>query len=225
MKNTLTYSCKTALPELPSFLKHWIGKYFKETPIKVPVRQNGLTSSGRPHLCHWNAEALSRVFGGSRKRGFLISEHSNSYSFTDHSCWLTPENKLVDVTRYPGGTVDTYRYFLPVMESWQDRQLPSIYLLKTYKRHGIGVDFRNDEFNLQVAEGSNFPIFYIGETPVVIFPSSMFNKHILSGTSYDRQSFESQIFEEAYFDTPSSATGLTWLDYLHKLENSKCSLS
>jgi hypothetical protein len=59
-----------------------------------------LTGSGINHDCHWNVIKLVKRYGGKRVTGFLVQEDLGGVIFNSHSVWLTPENKLVDVTNH-----------------------------------------------------------------------------------------------------------------------------
>lgn len=75
-----------------------IKKITNKTPIKIPIRQKGMTSTGKMLACHFNVEYLVRNYGGERITGYYVSAWDNQIQLLPHSVWKTPEGKLVDVT-------------------------------------------------------------------------------------------------------------------------------
>ena len=71
--------------------------------IKVPQRKRGLTSSGKERNCHPNVQLLVDTYGGKRMVGYEVSMNKfcdiRFFDILFHSVWMTPENKLVDVTK------------------------------------------------------------------------------------------------------------------------------
>ena len=76
-----------------------IKKITNITPIKIPIRKNGMTSQGKKLCCHMNVEQLVRNYGGERITGYYISVADGEISLMVHAVWKTPEGKLVDVTQ------------------------------------------------------------------------------------------------------------------------------
>lgn len=78
--------------------------------IKVPVRMNGLTSSGTIGKCYYNVDNLVEVFGGKTVVGwavnFTVEENGSGKKFTQnitirlhgHAVWLNEEGDLSDPT-------------------------------------------------------------------------------------------------------------------------------
>ena len=78
----------------------------------VPIRKNMFSGTGKAFRCHWNVALLAEKYGGHVVMGYHLyadkqdvkDELTNRVeSFTvlnadGHSCWQTPEGKLVDVT-------------------------------------------------------------------------------------------------------------------------------
>ena len=130
------YYCEKVTDEFPQELLTELKILSKESVIKVPIRHRGITSC-QPLMCYWNANIISQTFGGMPVYGWIIShtikngirtegknkgkkfaygdEKSNHFSLIGHGCWMTPEGKLVDVTKPNEGEHPdkTFRYFLP----------------------------------------------------------------------------------------------------------------
>ena len=92
--------------------------------IKVPQRKRGLTSSGKIRHCHPNFQLLVDTFGGKRMVGYQVIvnryRHIRLIDLRFHSVWMTPENKLVDVTKKDEQEYlfcNEIQYFIPV--SWE----------------------------------------------------------------------------------------------------------
>ena len=118
------YECELVTnKEVPAYVLKSIKRLNMNPMIKVPIRQNGMTSTGKRLCCHMNVEYLVRTYGGQRVTGFyLVSSPSGDLvSLLSHSVWKTPEGKLVDVTQREGSqhednpSVDkTICFFVPV---------------------------------------------------------------------------------------------------------------
>ena len=86
--------------------------------IKVPVRNNGITSC-EPQRCYWNSSIVSQTFGGEVIYGFIVDSAKEGTRFgksvflLGHGCWLNPEGELVDVSPTESNDRE-FRYFLPV---------------------------------------------------------------------------------------------------------------
>jgi len=76
-----------------------IKKMTNKNPIKVPIRQKGMTARGRRLCCHANVESLVRNYGGERVTGYHVASCPDQTNLMPHSVWRTPEGKLVDVTK------------------------------------------------------------------------------------------------------------------------------
>ena len=76
-----------------------IKKMTNKTPIKIPIRQSGMTATGRELSCHMNVEHLVRNYGGERITGYYINQMLDQTNLMPHAVWKTPEGKLVDVTQ------------------------------------------------------------------------------------------------------------------------------
>ena len=75
-------------------------------PIRVPIRQNGLSSKGSYRQCHVNVKRMCERYGGSMIQGqeILFNEHpegllEDHLICNSHSVWLTPENKITCITK------------------------------------------------------------------------------------------------------------------------------
>jgi hypothetical protein len=67
--------------------------------IRVPIRMRGLSSTGTPSLCHNNVTKMVKRYGGKRLVGHTIESHKGGLEVFDHSVWITPENKVVCITK------------------------------------------------------------------------------------------------------------------------------
>lgn len=123
--NNRVYGCDSVpLLELPKFVRQCVKSIEAPLVIQVPIRQNGLTSSGGEYCCHTNVEALIAKFGGHRLIGYLIEHGAHPLEHVlilSHSVWITPEGNAVDVTKKEGIQYDRFinkdrkfQYFVPV---------------------------------------------------------------------------------------------------------------
>lgn len=82
------------------YLQKLQGMGFK--PIRVPVRQTGLSSEGTLLRCHGNVYRMVEKYGGMRLEGHEIlipkDDEEGIYGMS-HSVWLTPENKLTCISK------------------------------------------------------------------------------------------------------------------------------
>lgn len=82
--------------------KHLIKYLGIKNIYDVPVRKDMFTATGKELRCHWNVALLAKKYGGHVVSGYhlFIGKKKGTVKFNAiaHSCWLTPENKLVDVT-------------------------------------------------------------------------------------------------------------------------------
>ena len=103
--------------------------------LEVPLREKGYTASGKSFRCHTNVNTLMKKYGGSRILGYAIAivncpyTGRKEYVFNSHSCWKTPEGKLVDVTdnirfggkQYLNKNNKRYIRFIPMFEENVDK--------------------------------------------------------------------------------------------------------
>ena len=85
-------------------------------PIRVRIRMRGLSSKGTPKRCHNNVVKMVQRYGGKRLVGHTIESNKGRLEVLDHSVWITPENKIVCITKgnYSKEIVDKgYVVFLP----------------------------------------------------------------------------------------------------------------
>ena len=62
-----TYGCsRVNNRDIPRWVLRRIKRLGLNPPLKVPIRQNGMTSTGKPLMCHPNVEQLVRKYGGER---------------------------------------------------------------------------------------------------------------------------------------------------------------
>ena len=124
VENTISYSygCEVVNEnDLPEFVNNFVLESGLNKVIKVPRRKRGMTSSGKRRHCHPNVELLVDNTGGKRMVGYEINMNEfQGIRFFDllfHSVWMTPENKLVDVTEkdIPSSLHgEDVQYFIPV---------------------------------------------------------------------------------------------------------------
>jgi len=149
--NQNTYGCEIIKKEeLPSYLNKVISKMRLPNPIKVPIRKRGMTSSGKEMCCHKNVSTLTEVYEGKRMMGYLIGKTDDRIDLFSHSVWMTPENKLVDVTRktkeqnsfHPNQNDLDYQYFIPLLViTDKELVLKDMTIDKNYKRDGYNSGF------------------------------------------------------------------------------------
>ena len=105
--------------------------------LKVPTRKNGLTSSGISGQCHANVGLLVQNYGGKAVQGFSVGVAQDGVELYWPCVWLSPEGKLVEVTRQPG--FPTYTPFIPCC-FWTKGFVnygANIAIPKNYKKTGI----------------------------------------------------------------------------------------
>lgn len=213
MKNNNLYNCESAVNDLPMFAKNWIAKYIKQIPIKIPIRKNCMTGSGREGLCHWNVFELVKKYGGNRLHGFSLSIARNEYPralvLTDHSIWITPESKVVDVTEDSRAVRDDYQFFIPVSISRKNYALSTVIVPENFKKNGISVNMRDKNINKAIAEMCNFKI-KDAEKFTMNIPSSKFNSEFLYSFEIDLSVDNFHLSNRGHFRLPSTATGKYW---------------
>ena len=119
-----THGFELAGALVPSWVRKQIKKMgFRNPIIRVPIRQKGKTSTGRPLCCHINSKWIAERIGGERLVGYEIYRtDTDSCVLNPHSVWITPEGRIVDCTQRPDEHMDkrgTPRnpqecFFLPV---------------------------------------------------------------------------------------------------------------
>jgi len=154
--NQNTYGCESVKrEELPSYLNKVISKMRLPNPIKVPIRKRGMTSSGKEMSCHINVNTLTEVYGGKRMIGYLIGKTDDRIDLFSHSVWMTPENKLCDVTRktelqnsfHPNQNDLDYQYFIPILVITDTEfVMKDMTIDKNYKRDGYMSGFYGYKF-------------------------------------------------------------------------------
>ena len=86
-------------------------------PIRVPIRKNGLSSKGDYLMCHANVIKMVNKYGGKRLYGHEVKIYDkDTADFRHHSVWITPENKVVCISKsnYGKETLDKgYVVFIP----------------------------------------------------------------------------------------------------------------
>jgi hypothetical protein len=152
-----TYGCEVVRKrELPGVVYKVISKMRLPNPIKVPERKRGMTSSGKELQCHSNVNALTERYKGKRMLGYMVGTTRDKVTLFSHSVWITPENKMCDVTKKTENQKKTkpnqkdldYQYFIPIVEiSNKEIALKDVGIHKNYKRYGYMCGF-NEEGDL-----------------------------------------------------------------------------
>ncbi len=98
MFDTTSYSDK-----LPKSLNEILQSFAGNECVMVRYLKPKDGVKGKAGRCHFNVRDFVQKHGGSMVNGWLLNRHPESndngfYGWTFHSVWLTPENKLVDVT-------------------------------------------------------------------------------------------------------------------------------
>jgi hypothetical protein len=103
-----THGCELAGALVPSWVKKQIKKMgFRNPIIRVPIRQKGKTSTGRPLFCHINSKWIAERIGGERLVGYEIYRSDKDCCIMNpHSVWITPEGRTVDCTQRPDEHMD-----------------------------------------------------------------------------------------------------------------------
>jgi len=152
----LSYGCgELNEEELPSFVNDFIASHKLNKVIKVPRRKYGMTSSGKPLMCHPNVQKLVDNYGGGRLVGlelFVLTDGENTkLQLFSHSVWITPEGKLADCTLQHPDAKETFReysmfsmddhtdftFFIPM--SKKDVLLKDVFVKRNYRTCGYGV--------------------------------------------------------------------------------------
>tara|TARA_E500000178_G_scaffold257195_1_gene253740 strand:- start:446 stop:1189 length:744 start_codon:yes stop_codon:yes gene_type:complete len=218
-----TYNCDVSNDFLDKSEYRALRKMKLGKILKVPVRQNGLTSSGKFRECHSNVERLVETYGGKHIVGYglqrmkkkMVQEGTTdknsdktSYSdskvehinFYNHSVWLTPEGKLVCVTPSPfKKDLEGICHFIPIGE---------------YKGDANWIEC--------------YPFMYKSEEELVLIKTGVVNKY--KGISLDMLHRDLLVLRTTYkvvndiiaksgngeFSKKSSATGKYWKDIYKK---------
>jgi hypothetical protein len=159
------YGCKRATKRIHKKFLPFMKKLGIRDVYEVPIRKNGMTSSGHMNRCHTNVCKLQVTYGGKVASGFLLhkekvvqltpaqhehySQEQKSFASVEwicipHSVWMTPEGKLVNVTQDRPELGDrTSVLFAPLhftdarKEYWQ--LLAEYYIPKNYRKNGVWV--------------------------------------------------------------------------------------
>jgi len=121
--------------------------------VKVKIRKTGKLSNGIIGHCHHNSIEVASKLGGKVVTGYAVSRYNDlkSTSLIPHSVWLSPENKLVDVTwsKLPDEDFDFYpcKIYNP-----RDEILvtTNIYVIEDDIHKGISIFGHKNEFKKNV---------------------------------------------------------------------------
>lgn len=190
------YNCEHAYDELPLFAKYFIQKYIKKIPIKVPVRRNCMTGSGVRNHCHSNVMELVDAGRGNFLSGLCVRIIETPtgirwVKFIDHSVWITPEGKAVDVTAHNFCEKD-FIILIPLYDKNPVQGIHNFFVDETYKRTGINVRWLDTHHHFVIS-------------------SALFNLNKLkySVVDMDLESLK-QKGDIGGFTLPSTATGKYW---------------
>ena len=68
-----TYGCEVAKNgDIPRWIKKGIKVMGLNPALKVPIRQTGMTSTGKSLKCHPNVAYLVKCYGGERMMGYMV---------------------------------------------------------------------------------------------------------------------------------------------------------
>jgi hypothetical protein len=76
----------------------------KGVAVRVPVRLNGMTSSGKKGGCYYNVNIATKLFGGSSLVGWVVAPPDSSLplyvtaNLLGHAVWLNTQNRASCVT-------------------------------------------------------------------------------------------------------------------------------
>ena len=116
-------------------------------PIRVPIRMRGLSSKGTSRFCHNNVTNMVDRYGGKRLVGHTIESYKWGLEVLDHSVWITPEHKVVCITKgnYSKEIVDNgYVVFLPrEIDQTPDTLVKNFYY--DFVVRGNSVEFLNNK--------------------------------------------------------------------------------
>ena len=148
---TSSYGCDVVKKEeLPSVVNRLVSTMGLNKVIKVPQRKNGMTSSGKVNCCHPNVQLLVDTYGGERLVGYMVDSTPFPHiglltELLFHSVWITPEGKLVDVTKKKTKPTELrvieveedVQYFIPVAKG--DVVLKDVRAKVNFQKHGYEI--------------------------------------------------------------------------------------
>ncbi len=151
LENTVSFGCDVVKKEeLPSVVNRLVSTMELNKVIKVPQRKNGMTSSGKANCCHPNVQLLVDTYGGERLVGYMVDTTPFPHiglltELLFHSVWITPEGKLVDVTKKRTKPTelrvikieDDVQYFIPVAKG--DVVLKDVRAKVNFQKHGYEI--------------------------------------------------------------------------------------
>lgn len=210
--------CMPVKDHIPSYAKRWIGKHNLGTTVIVPRRQNCMTASGKSQKCHWNVSALTQIYGGYKLRGLSVTASMKMCFFTDHTVWITPEYRIVDVTL--DNRDKDFTAFIPFGLANQ-RLLSSVVLLDDYIRRGVLINFRCSDIITSVRDTLNLPMTTFGCNEYFVLPSSRFKRELFQTHQCDDTALDNEAFNIADFSLPSKFTGKHWSQIVEERMNLK----
>ena len=92
--------------KIPSYVLAPMLEFTQSDCLLVKKRRRGATSKGKTGNCHVNVQNWVDKIGGACVSGWLLNRdrrflNKGIWIWSFHSVWLTPENKLADVTIDP----------------------------------------------------------------------------------------------------------------------------
>jgi len=113
-----TFGCEISNDFLNKSQKKIMKKIGLGNVLRVPRRKKGMTSSGVGGCCHSNVNKLVELYGGQQLLGYVVMTNvgfmgRSCLQVMWHSVWVSPESKLVDITKSSNPNND-YTHFLPV---------------------------------------------------------------------------------------------------------------
>jgi hypothetical protein len=147
----MTHNCKESSYKVDKKFHKMLKQLRIENIFDVPIRRNCMTGSGQKNQCHKNVGLLNEKYGGKTALGFALFYDSQNYNhiskidypyfdIVSHSCWITPEGKLVDVTL--GHNDDDYVLFAPIKIFDGKKEHWSCYLNFRLKRNYMKKGFQ-----------------------------------------------------------------------------------
>ena len=196
-------------------IKHLLSKYsdlFSEMGINkvywAKKRQNGLTSSGKTHMCHWNVAKLITMYGGKMSTGYTLEIYEDGdILFLPHSVWSTPEGRNICVTNY--GTASKYSLFAETGKFNPTKQ--DLVRMETYY---ATLNFKSDGIIKCQLIGNGI----INKNLIVDF-------HKIKKSTRNRINYKSSFIYDQYgsenwlasgFSKPSTANGLSWKELCNR---------
>ena len=100
------YDSQVYNDNIPSFVLSPMLEFTQSDCLLVKKRRRGATSKGKTLNCHGNVQSWVDKIGGECVSGWLLNRENRfikkgTWIWSFHSAWLTPEQKLVDVTIDP----------------------------------------------------------------------------------------------------------------------------